>query len=301
VPIQGLPDDAWFYAPTLPRPTGPRVKITRTTALYPSAVFIQWDVDSEESGSFYVDVARSGSPQGPWESLASGLLDAYNFLDDKFNLPPAKDARAGRDGLNLFSLSRALYYQVTVTPPSGASNKFCSQPTPVEPGLNFVNRMLKRKILHDQGVGYARVNGVQLVVLKRRRWGNRCPECYDPVTMQATREHCLRCFGTSYDHGYWNPVLIRGRREAAAVETNIASEGDREQKLADFNILDYPLIDHKDLIIEIGRDDRYQVLRAHSTELNSVPVTQKLSTTLLSRSSIEYQILVDPVNVPPLY
>lgn len=277
------------------------VHITRTTALFPSAVFIQWDVHSEESGAFFVDIARSQSPDGPWESIATGMRDAYNFLDDRFNLPPADPSSNGREGVNQFSLARAIYYKITVTPPSGSAHAFSSHPEPVEPGLDIRTRLFKRKILHDQAVGYRRLNGIPLIVLKRRRWGDRCPECYDPVNKEATLEHCLACFGTSFLGGYWAPSLIRGRREAATVESNVTSHGDSDVKLADFNVLDYPLVEYKDLVIDLVRNDRYQVQRVHHTELKSVTVHQKLTTSLLGRNSVEYKLLVDPTALPPLY
>lgn len=277
------------------------VHITRTTALFPSAVFVQWDVHSEESGSFFVDIARSQSPDGPWETIATGLRDAYHFLDNQFNLPPANPANPGREGVNLFSLSRTIYYQVTVVPPSGADHAFSSGPEPVEPGLDTRTRLLKRKILHDQAVGYKRLNGVPLIVLKRRRWGDRCPECYDPVTKEATLEHCLACFGTSFLGGYWAPTLIRGRREAATIESQVTAHGDSDVKMADFNILDYPLVEYKDIIVDLVRNDRYQVQRVHHTELKSVTVHQKLATSLLGRNAVEYKLLVDPLALPPLY
>lgn len=277
------------------------VTIRRTTALYPSAVFVQWDIQSDESGALLVDIARSQSPSGPWETIATGMLDAYNFVDDAFNLPPAPTSSNGREGTNLFALARAIYYQVTVTPPSGPANAFVSDPTPVEPGLDARTRLLKRKILHDQATGYKRLNGIPIIVLKRRRWGERCPRCWDPVTKQSTLEHCLACFGTSYAGGYWTPTLIRGRREAATVETQMTSDGDSEMKLADFNVLDYPLIEYKDVVIDLRRNERYQVQRVHSTELKSVPVHQKLTASLLAHNSIEYKVLVDPERIPPLY
>jgi hypothetical protein len=277
------------------------VHITRTTALFPTAVFLQWDVESDESGAFFVDVARSESPEGPWESVVTGLRSAYNLVDTQFNLPPAASGTPGREALNLFSLARAIYYQITVTPPSGVANAFVSEATPVEPGLDTRTRLLKRKILHDQGVGYRRLNGIPLVVLKRRRWGDRCPECYDPVTKESTLEHCAVCFGTAFVGGYWAPVLIRGRREAAAVESQMTSHGDSDTKIADFNVLDYPLIEYKDIIVDVVRNDRYQVQRVHHTELKSVTVHQKLTATLLGRNSVEYKILVDTSAVPALY
>ncbi len=276
-------------------------RITRTTALFPTAVFVQWDIQSEETGPFFVDIARAEGPDGPWESLATGLRDAYHYLDKAFNLPPPAPGTPGREGLNLFSLARVIYYQVTVTPPSGSANMFSSDPTPVEPGLDNRTRLLKRKILHDQAVGYKRLNGVPLIVLKRRRWGDRCPECYDPVTKEATLEHCTACYGTAFLGGYWAPTLIRGRREAAAVESNVTAHGDSDIKLADFNVLDYPLIEYKDIIVDLVRNDRYQVLRVHATELKSVTVHQKLTASLLGRNSIEYKLLVDPTATPPLY
>ena len=275
--------------------------ITRTTALFPSAVFIQWDIRSDESGAFFVDVARAQGPDGPWESIATALRNAYNFVDNRFNLPPAQPHSFGREPVSLFSLARNIYYQITVTPPSGIANAFISEPTPVEPGLDRRTRLLKRKILHDQAVGYKRLNGIPLVVLKRRRWGDRCTVCYDPVLKESTQEHCPACYGTAFLGGYWAPTVIRGRREAAAVETQVTAHGDSDVKLDDFNVLDYPLIEYKDIIVDLVRNDRYQVQRVHRTELKSVTVHQKVTTSMLGRNSIEYKLLVDPTAVPSLY
>lgn len=277
------------------------VVVTRTTALFPSAVFVQWDIASDESGAFFVDVARAQSPDGPWETIATSLRDAYNFLDDQFNLPPPQPTDPGREPVDQFSLARNVYYQITVVPPSGVANAFVSDPTPVEPGLDRRTRLLKRKILHDQATGYKNLNGIRLIVLKRRRWGDRCPECYDPVTKESTLEHCLACFGTSFSGGYWAPTLIRGRREAAAVESQMTAHGDSDVKLADFNVLDYPLVEYKDLIVDLVRNDRYQVQRVHRTELKSVTVHQKITASLLGRNSVEYKLLIDPDRTPQLY
>lgn len=276
------------------------VQVTRTTALYPSRVFVQWHVDTDEAGSFFVDVERSGAPDGPWEPIASGLRDAYNYVDDKFGLPPGTPISPnGREALNLFSLSREVYYRVTVTAPSGA--RFSSEPTPIEPGLDTRTRLLKRKLLRDLAVGFRRLNGIQLVVLKRKRWGERCSSCWDPVLREATIEHCLECFGTSFAGGYWTPTSVRGRREAAPVQTQLTSHGDSDVKFADFLVLDYPHIEYKDLIVDVRRNERYEVQRMTPTELKSVIVHQKLTTSLLSRSSVEYKVLVDLATTPHLY
>jgi hypothetical protein len=95
--------------------------------------------------------------------------------------------------------------------------------------------------------------------------------------------------------------LIRGRREAASVESSMTSHGDSDVKFADFNILDYPLVEYKDIVVDLVRNDRYQVQRTHHTELKSVTVHQKLTASLLGRNSIEYKLLADPTAIPPLY
>lgn len=278
------------------------VAITRTIPLYPSAVFIQWDVTPTESGDFYIDVARAGSPAGPWEEVASGLKNAYNFVDDKFNLPPAPTTVTnGREPVDLFSLSRDVYYQVTITPPSGDANLFVSPPTPVEPGLDKRTRLLKRKLLRDIAVGFRRLNGIPLAILKRKRWGPRCPTCWDPVIRETVLEHCAACFGTSFLGGYWAPVQVMGRREAAAVQTQLTAHGESDVKYDDFLILDYPHVEYKDVIVDLRRNDRYEVQRTAATELKSVVVHQKVTTSLLGRNSVEYSVLVDPTATPPLY
>lgn len=275
-----------------------KVAITRTTPLFPDGVFVQWAIASDEDGAHYIDVERSGGPAGPWEGLVTGLRDAYNYHDD-LTRQPATQPSGGRTELNQLTLARAIYYRVTAMPPSGVA--FSSEPTLVEPHLDQRNKLLKRKILRDQAVGYRRLNGIPIIVLKRRRWGDRCPVCYDVVTKQATIEHCTSCYSTSFVGGYWAPILIRGRREATAVDINLTSHGDTDTVQASFNLLDYPMVEYKDVLVDLVRNDRYEVQRVHETELQSVPVHQKVVASCLSRSSIEYLIPVDPTTTPKLY
>lgn len=279
-----------------------RVAITRTTALYPTAVFIQWDVQSDDNGVFFVDVFRSGGPTGPWEPIAVGLREAYNFVDEQFNLPPSPPSNAnGSEPVSLFSLSREIFYMVTVTPPTGGADAFSSPAVPVEPGLDKRTRLLKRKLLRDLAVGFKRLNGVPLSLLKRRRWGPRCPICWDSTLREATLEHCATCFGTGFEGGYWAQVRVRGRREAAAVQTQLAAHGETDIKYADFILLDFPRLEYKDVLVDLRTGDRYEVQRMTPTELKGVTVHQKLTTSLLGRNAIEYTVPIDLIENPGFY
>jgi len=277
------------------------VEIVKTTALFPSAVFIQWDMVSEETGTHLVDVYRSGAPEGPWETIASTLPNAYHLIDDKFNLPPPQLASDVREGLNFLALRQDVFYKVTVTPPSGTAAAFTSAVVPVEPGLDRRTRLFKRKILRDEATAFRRLNGIQIIILKRRRWGTRCRDCWDPGLREGTMEHCRTCFGTTYEHGYWNPVLVRGRRSPSPIQTQMSAHGETDTKMVSFTILDFPLVEHKDMIVDLRRNDRYLVHLVSPTELKTVPVHQTISASLIIRNAVEYDVLVDPLTTPPLY
>lgn len=275
--------------------------ITRTTALFPSAVFLQWDILPDESGAHLVDVYRAGAPNGPWENLASALPSTYHFLDKHFNLPAPEKRTDVREGLNLFSLSREVYYMVTVTPPSGSANAFSSAATPIEPGLDKRTRLFKRKILRDEATAFRRLNGISIVALKRKRWGIRCRVCWDPVTKEGTMEHCSTCFGTTYEGGYWAPVLIRGRRTPGAVDTALDAHGNREVKYVNFTVLDFPHLEYQDVLVDVRRNERYIVQRVTPTELKTVTVHQSIACSEVAHDAVEYEVPVDPTALPPLY
>jgi len=277
------------------------VQITRTTALFPSSVFVQWDISRDEAGEHTVDIFRSGSPTGPWQAVAIALVDAYHVLDDKFNLPPPSGQNDLHVGLNLLTLSRDVYYYVLVSPPSGEANRFQSAVVAVEPGLDARTRLFKRKILRDEATAFRRLNGIPIAVLKRRRWGKVCRECYDEVNREATREHCPFCLGTAFEGGYWAPVYVRGRKSTAPVQTQLTAHGDSDAKVVTFTLLDYPNLVRKDVLVDLRRNDRYEVQMVYGTELKGVTVHQSVTASLLSRSSVEYSVLVDPNNIPSLY
>lgn len=280
-----------------------KAEIVRTTALFPSAVFLQWNVlleDGDAAGDFFINVDRAGGPEGPWERVAATLRNAYHYLDNKFDLPPA--ARAGdlHEGFNLFTLSRTVYYRISIVDATDTSIAV-SDPAPIEPGLDVRTRLFKRKILRDESVAFRALNGVPLYALKRRQWGTRCRECFDPATKENTQEHCATCYGTTFEGGYWTPVLIRGRKDPAPVQTQLSAHGLTDRQVTTFIILDYPHIERLDIIVDLRRNDRWLVEASTPTELKGVTVHQKLVCSNLSHNSVEYAFPVDRLTVPPLY
>ncbi len=277
------------------------VVITRVTPLFPLRVFIQWDLqNAEESGDFTFDVERSGSPEGPFDKVAVNLKNTFNFMEDLvLNKPFTSDKVY--EGANLFRLENSCYYRILVTPPSGRNNAVYSEPQLIENGLNKNDRLLRRKIMHDESVGLRKLSGVELMVLKRRHWGERCDDCFDLTTKEVLQEDCEDCYATGFKEGYFTPVKVYGRFTDNPVQAQMSPQGLVETNQPRLTILDYPKLDSGDIIVDLRRNDRYEVKIVLPTTLKSVIIHQEATVSLLARDSVEYTIPVDPYTIPSLY
>ena len=274
------------------------IHLTKVTPLYPTRVFLQWDLDNPtESGSYTFTIERSGSSEGPWEVLLAGAQNHYNYIDDLTKQPAYPD-----DGKpHLYSLQKQFYYRVTAVPPSGCHNKATSEPHAIEDGLAPVAAGLRRRLRYDESVIFQRHNGVKLAILKKRLWGTRCPECYDPVTRSITKENCLQCYATGFLKGYWDPVVLYGRVNTPFnVNASTSERGKDESATQLITLLDIPLLQDNDLIVELASNQRHIVRKQVTTELRRKSVHQQVTTSIIERGAIEYEIYVDTRLVPPL-
>lgn len=274
------------------------IRFTKVTPLYPTRVFLQWDLlDPTESGSYTFTIERCGSINGPWELLKAGAQNNYNYIDDLTVQPLLpSDGKA-----NLFSLQRQIYYRVTVIPPSGCENGAQTDPHGIEGEIHPVAAGLRRRLRYDENIVFKRINGVRLALLKRRHWGERCPDCYDPVTRSITKEHCTTCWGTGFVDGYWDPVVVFGRINTPFNTSAQTSERDKVESVPQLvTLLDVPALQDNDLIVEIDTNERHIVRKQASTELRRKTVHQQVTTSIIERGAIEYQIPVDVRLIPPL-
>lgn len=275
------------------------IHITKITPLYPQRIFLQWDLeDPTESGSYTFTVERSGSTEGPWLVLLSGAQNIYNYIDDLLSQPQLPDG--GK--LHLHSLQRQIYYRVRVIPPSGCANSAESEPHGLEDiDLQPVAAGLRRRLRYDEQILFKRLNGVRLAVLKRRQWGERCSDCYDPVTRATTKERCSICYGTSFVGGYWDPVVLWGRVNTPKnVQAQITTRNTKEAATHIITLLDVPTLQDKDLIVETSTNQRHVVRAQKQTELRRRSVHQQVTTSLIARDAVEYTIPVDLRATPPL-
>jgi hypothetical protein len=272
------------------------VEITRLLPVFPRGVFLQWDlITPTEDGTYLFDIYRSGSPEGPWESLLVNGVNVYNYSD----IIPTTSTQS-LDPIDELSLVRGIYYRIVVTPPSGIANKV-EVTSIVEPRLDGRQRLLKRKILRDESLMFKKLNGVEIAIVKRMHWGPRCPKCWDKTTKTVTRGSCITCFGTGFQPGYFTPVITLGRRGTLPIAKQISPQGITEYRPTQVTILDLPKVEPDDVLVFLKDNRRFIVKSVIQTELKTVGVHQKFEVSEIARSSIEYRLQVDPLRIPPLF
>lgn len=294
--------------------------ITHILPTYPDSVRLQWRLaEVSQSGVFHFDVERSGSPNGPWTTIAADLADTYLYTDP-----------LDQESANILSLSRDIYYRIKVTPPSGTGTIYSKivnldehaeteviGPNPVmgyqvlDPGqlehppytgatiqpadAQLVRRrLLRRKIMRDEYIRLKRLVGSEFLLLKRRHFGTRCPVCFDQSTGEVLQSRCASCYGTSWVNGYFTPILVLGAPQESIVQSDISPQTKDDILHFRIQFLDFPRMDEGDIIVERVHNHRYMVESVYSTTIKTIMVHQTVTVTELGRQAIEYAIPVTP-------
>lgn len=250
--------------------------ITQVLPVYPQYMHIQWTVDDREGHLGSVDVLRSTSPDGAFQEVISGLTSRVFTYHDY-------DAA-------LHGFTTRYWYAVRANSSINPSEKVISAPKTVEYALEGHRAKIARKARRDLRVQLEKLNGVPLYVVKKKRFGARCPECYNPATGESIFSNCNTCFGTTYEGGYHEPVKIHGKLDPVVIQPTLGTSGISESSVTGLTIVDYPEVDNEDVIVELRTNRRFKVLRRMVTESSRVLVHQDLQVSELSRSAVEYNI-----------
>jgi len=293
------------------------VIITKITPEFPLQVKLEWTIrEVETPETIYYSVERSGSPAGPWTTIIEDLEDTYEYIDP-----------LDTENINVMSLGRDIYYRIKAITPEpkeiysasvnldGQAELIIQAPIPISgygvdanyqfeldpatgqaenpilPGERL--RLLRRKIIRDEYILLRKFAGIEYYLLKRRHFGTRCPDCYDPTTRSVTKSSCKTCYGTSWSGGYFNPVLILGRRSTSQIQSAVSQQAKVDVNLPHIQFLDFPRIDEEDVLVEKSLNKRFLVKSRYFTFLKTIPVHQTISVSEFERQAIEYSIPVD--------
>lgn len=234
----------------------------------------QVEIDPEEDILDYeMFVLRSQAPEDDFEEVSPGLFDVYSYVD----------LDAGTR-----SKWRKYYYKVkAVHTPSG--REFYSEAEqsyiPTEMTLLGLEVARRNRLLLDEFVG------VDCYLYIMRRFGPRCPTCWDFNKRQVTKSSCEDCYKVGRYKGYFAPMQVKCQFNPHAQSVDHANIGEMEPGETNAWTTNYPLISPGDLIIEPG-NKRWRVSAISTTEQHRVPVRQMLQLHLIDKSDVEYRIEV---------
>ncbi|MAG27830.1 hypothetical protein CMI47_20055 [Candidatus Pacearchaeota archaeon] len=253
--------------------------VTKVTPIYPSQNFIQWTLDDPNNVLQYFDVLRAGSPAGPYKTVAPQVLeDVYHYTDKS---------------PHNYGLTTKIWYVIRAVPKSGSINATLSEPRSAKASSSgTLQDRIARKARYDLSITLKRLNGVELVILKRKRFGTRCSTCYNPSTKDVLLSHCSECYGTSFTGGYHTGVTVFGRIDPSVVQAAFDRTGDTETAVNGITMLDYPEVEPDDIVVERETNRRFIVKRKIPTEGRRILVHQDLQVSELSRSAVEYTVTI---------
>lgn len=271
-----------------------QVRITKARSAPPRGYLVQWTVSDPPEGQITFDLERSGGPQGPWEPVATGLVNQYAYFDQLEQPTGTNPLEVAR--LNQLRFFQAVYYRVTAKAGSLTATSI------FEFGPEAQGKIggMRRKAARDLRIGLVKFSKMPCVLLKKRVWGQRCTACYDPRTKATTRGGCRTCYGTSFTGGFWNPVSLPARRQGPKA-TSVEGQPKSDTKKLRLVIPDFPEVNVGDIIVSLRSGERYRIDAETETDVQEEPMYQTATVTEIDRSDIVYQLRVDPTAIHPFF
>jgi len=257
-----------------------KITITRVLPVYPHEVFIQWTMENPDNTPYTFKIFRSGSPTGPFEQVSEEEVRDNNFFYMDQPVPQ-------------LNLTNRAWYIVQAIPETGPDNAAASAPQTVFHQEDKWRGRIGRKARRDLDIQLRKLNGVKLVALKRKRFGTRCSVCYNPRTKDVVLSSCGKCYGTSFDGGYHDPVTIWAKLDPAVVSQRADNTGLTDSAMFSATMLDYPLMEPEDVLVEMRTNRRFIVRQKIPTESSRITVHQDLQISELSRADAAYAVELD--------
>lgn len=216
-----------------------------------------WPPEPTAPFHFYVDLGRPATDE--WIALNSEpIVDDCCYID-----PCQRDLTDGHD----------VMYRVRLVIPlsTGECVVYKSMPVGTFGRLTKSDWLKARDIARREHLQQRQIEGTQGFLLKRKKFGVRCPQCTDWDTKEITNSDCGNCYGTGLVGGYYAGVefwMTLNNNWSRRLKTFEPPRGTHDAgNWGTGRCVFYPPIDTKDIWVRADNDTRYIID-------NYVPVAQ---------------------------
>lgn len=265
--------------------------------------FLEIYVDHMPRGGsiVYWGLRRDFCDEGPYtfqlqwaESVEADFIDAGDPVVNQFFTT---------DTLRrVWAKSIESYYRVTLTTAEGVYTSFPQQANGV---WNKRDWLLARDIMRKERLLMRKFTGWEGNLLKRKVWGEVCPDCADWDTREVSAGKCMTCFGTGKVGGYWAGYETWAyEMQAGPQQRNKTWPDDatyiHEDQTLQMRMSAYPHLATYDVFVENDSGRRYVIRNiAVAAEIRGIPLINIVEMRLAPTTDIVYDVPVAPNPVGP--
>lgn len=239
---------------------------------------VYWEIEDTplDPYDYTFTVERSESPKGPFVQVSEAFSDRYHYRDII---------------VHLFSKWRKYWYRIKVVRKSDSVTDYSDAVTQ-EPRPDLIAQEIRRLEL----IAFREHIGRQVWVFPRRTFGQRCPDCYDPVVKKKLRGSCHTCYDTSYVRGYLDPIASLIQIDPSPRHTEVMPIAETQQQNTTARAPYFPPLRPRDIIVE-AENRRWRIERATPTERLRAVLHWELVIHEVPKTDIEYKL---PINIADL-
>lgn len=221
-----------------------------------------WSIDQEvgeKISDFGYIASISESENGPWIELFPSPIFAYGFIDT-----------ITQRGM----FDQRLYYRIKAININTGS-EFYSEPVCLDvEDDNYISDYISTQ----QSLMLQRYNGKPALHFARKKFGDRCPDCYDEIYQKSMKPKCKKCFGTTFIGGYYAPIKIYINTNKQTKAIDKSENGVNENGELSGWTSNKSIIEPDDLIVFLKKtSERYLVGPVLPSSINDTIVRQDLS------------------------
>lgn len=241
------------------------------------ALDIRWKIEDTNEDLLLIDffVQRSEGQVGPFEDIAGPIVDTFVYRFQDIQAPQ-------------YYRGRQFIYRLRMKNRSTGEEGF-SEVTQILPQQDLIAKEIERL----EVIRMMEYSGRRVLILQRRTFGQRCPNCWDQGKTRIRRTNCSECFDTGFARGYLQPLITFAEIETNVGHLGLAEQqtelGQKQHNIVSARIISFPLVTAGDLIIEAEHTIWRVVGLSNYQHIRSV-VAQQLALFQVPETDIEYRI-----------